>query len=129
MKHITIDGNRFDDIVGFYAEINRVFMAGEEWQLGQSLDAFNDLLYGSYGALKGADCVRLHWIAIGKSRDDLGVQCTLNWLAAKLNSPGPFNLDLINAQMDALKRGEGETFYQIVLSILADHPKIELVAS
>lgn len=129
MKHISIDGNRFDDIGGFYAEINRVFMAGEEWQLGQSLDALNDLLYGSYGALKGADRVRLHWIAIGKSQDDLGVECTLNWLAAKLNSPGPFNLDLINAQMDTLKRGEGETFYQIVLSIIADHPKIELVAS
>ena len=37
----VIDGQMFSDIPGFYAELNRIFMADEEWQLGQSLDALD----------------------------------------------------------------------------------------
>ncbi|AWX92328.1 hypothetical protein DPM13_00970 [Paracoccus mutanolyticus] len=49
---------------GFYDEMNRVFMAAEDWQLGDSLDALNDMLYGGYGALHGAGSVRLRWLAM-----------------------------------------------------------------
>lgn len=38
---LTIDGNRIRDIPSFYMEINSVFMSGEEWQLGPSLDALS----------------------------------------------------------------------------------------
>ncbi|WP_189654972.1 hypothetical protein [Paracoccus mutanolyticus] len=44
--------------------MNRVFMAAEDWQLGDSLDALNDMLYGGYGALHGAGSVRLRWLAM-----------------------------------------------------------------
>jgi RNAse (barnase) inhibitor barstar len=52
---LVLDGSAIHDIAGFYAEINRVFMACEDWQLAPSLDALDDLLYGGYGALAG------HW--------------------------------------------------------------------
>ncbi|WP_221887917.1 hypothetical protein [Chitinophaga polysaccharea] len=48
-KQIIINGDVIIDIPSFYREINRVFMSGENWQLGNSLDAFNDLLYGGFG--------------------------------------------------------------------------------
>lgn len=123
----TIDGNRFDDITGFYAEINRVLMADEGWQLGESLDAFNDLLYGSYGALKDAGSVRLCWINIEKSRADLGFEATRLWLAAKLEQPHRFNRKSIQAQIEALEQGQGQTYFEILLDIIAQHPRIRLV--
>ncbi|MGH6861799.1 MAG: barstar family protein, partial [Phyllobacterium sp.] len=55
----TIDGNRICDIPSFYEEINRVFMAGEDWQLSANLDALNDMLHGGFGAIKGGEPIVL----------------------------------------------------------------------
>ena len=43
---LTIAGHAIRDIASFYDEINRVFMACEDWSLGPSLDALDDLFYG-----------------------------------------------------------------------------------
>ena len=43
-------------------------MAGESWMIGSSLDAFNDLLLGGYGALQGAQSVDLLWHNMDHSR-------------------------------------------------------------
>nr|WP_246184907.1 NTP transferase domain-containing protein [Paracoccus aestuariivivens] len=123
---LTIDGGSFDGIDGFYEEINRVFMANEDWRLGHSLDALDDMLYGGYGALNGAMSVGIHWKNIGKSRQDLGVGTTRNWLLGKLAQPVGYNTRHIQAQLDAVERGEGETFFEIVLQIFAAHPNINL---
>lgn len=128
LLELTIDGNRFNDILGFYAEINRVFMAGEDWQLGASLDALDDLLYGGYGAMKHAERIVLHWIAMDKSRADLGLDTTRRWLQEKLET-GQFNGETIRAQLDALERGEGQTYFDIVMEILEAHKRrVDLVA-
>ena len=50
MLTLRLDGRLIHDIASFYDEINRVFMAGEDWQLGPSLDALDDMLRGGYGA-------------------------------------------------------------------------------
>jgi len=41
---LIIDGANIRDIASFYDEINRVFMVGEDWQLGASLDGLDDML-------------------------------------------------------------------------------------
>ena len=124
---LTIDGNRFDDIPGFYAEVNRSFMAAENWQLGESLDALDDMLYGGHGALNGAGAVRLRWLAMDKSAADLGLAETRRWLTDKLHHPERFNKDTIRRQLEALEAGTGQTFFQIVMEIFASHPEIALV--
>lgn len=43
---LHIEGASINDIASLYVEINRVFMADEDWQLGASLDALDDLLHG-----------------------------------------------------------------------------------
>ena len=48
IKRIEIQGNVINDVASFYEEINRVFMVGESWTMGQSLDAFNDLAMVAY---------------------------------------------------------------------------------
>lgn len=61
-KILTIDGSRIYDIPSFYAEINRVFMSGEDWKLEASVDALNDMLYGAYGAIQGDEPIILMWL-------------------------------------------------------------------
>ena len=127
MKTLNIVGRNIRDIPSFYAEINRVFMAEEDWRLGESLDALNDLLYGGYGAIKGRESVRIVWHDIAASRSTLGVEATRAFLTRKLQQPTQFNAEVIGRQLDALDRGTGQTYFEIVLEIIGDHRNIELV--
>ncbi|TDB34573.1 ribonuclease inhibitor [Stenotrophomonas sp. TEPEL] len=124
---LQIEGTAIADIPSFHAEINRVFMAGEDWRLGPSLDALDDLLYGGYGALAGHETATLVWRDIDRSREALGVDATRAWLEDKLRQPGTFNAGTIGRQLDALQRGEGQTYFDIVMEIFASHPTITLV--
>ncbi|MCF5089174.1 hypothetical protein D3C81_211280 [compost metagenome] len=124
---LQINGTAIVDIPSFYAEINRVFMAGENWQLGPSLDALDDLLYGGYGALAGHRTATVVWRDIDCSRDALGVEATRAWLQDKLRQPDTFNAEAIGRQLDALQRGDGQTYFQTVMDIFAGHPDIALL--
>lgn len=127
IRTFVIEGQNFSDISGFYREINRVFMADEDWQLGESLDALDDLFHGGYGALAGAPGVILHWRACDKSQGALGLAATLNWLEAKLARPGQFAVGPVQAQIAALRRGEGKTYFDIVVEIIESHSQIRLL--
>jgi len=124
---LQIDGAAIDDIASLYAEINRVFLAGEAWQLGPSLDALDDLLHGSYGALAGQAQATLIWRDIAHSRAALGMDTTRQWLQAKLDTPGSFNTQAIARQLQALQQGEGPTYFEIVMQIFGSHRQITLI--
>jgi RNAse (barnase) inhibitor barstar len=123
---LRIDGTRITDIPSFYDEVNRVFMADESWALGQSLDALDDLLYGGYGALHGADSARVEWTDHEQSRRGLGREATIAYHAAKLENPA-YDADRARSAIAELEAGRGRTYVDIVLEIFADHPGIELV--
>ncbi len=126
-KTLTIRGENIADIPTFYAEINRVFMAGEDWQLANSLDALDDLLYGGYGAITGREPVRIVWQDMAQSRVALGIDATRAFLSEKMQRPDIFNVGVIGRQLDALRHGTGQTYFEIVLEIIGDHRNIELV--
>ncbi|MGY0798867.1 barstar family protein [Lysobacter sp. A286] len=123
---LTLDGSRIHDIPSFYDEINRVFMTGVDWTLGHSLDALDDLLYGSYGALDGSAPITLVWTEFEKNQRDLGIGATRAFLQAKLDVPGRYDDARIQRDLDALEAGTGQTFFDIVLEIIATHPNIIL---
>jgi RNAse (barnase) inhibitor barstar len=123
---LVLAGSAINDIPSFYAEINRVFMAGEDWQLGHSLDALDDMLYGGYGVLAGRENTTLIWQDIEHARSALGEEATRAWLQAKLDAEGTFNVRMIAAQLEALDACEGQTYFQIVMEIFAAHPRIQL---
>ena len=127
MKTLTIMGQHIADIPSFYAEINRVFMADMDWKLGHSLDGFNDMLYGGYGAIVGRVPIRIVWQDIEKSKTALGLETTREYLQNKLLHPELFNLTLIQSQLSELDRGVGKTYFEIILEIIAEHPNIELL--
>lgn len=123
---LVLRGSAVSDIPSFYAEINRVFMAGEDWQLGHSLDALDDMLYGGYGVLAGHEGATLIWRDIEHSCNALGVDATRSWLQGKLAGSSVFSEATIAAQLKALDAGEGQTYFQIVMEIFAAHPRIYL---
>ena len=124
---LTIDGARVRDIPSFYDEVNRVFMSGESWRLGESLDALDDLLYGGYGALHGRSGARVVWADHAASRRALGREATIAHHRSKLERPGVFNAARARSAIADLEAGAGATYFEIVLEIIADHSEIELV--
>ena len=124
---LTLDGTRIHDIPSFYDEINRVFMQDVDWTLGPSLDALDDLLYGGYGALEGDAPAILVWTHFTASREALGVETTRQYLLAKLARPERFNHAHFQRALEALDAGTGQTYFDIVLEIVAAHPNITLV--
>lgn len=127
MKTLTINGSSITDIASFYDEINRVFMADEDWNLGPSLDALDDMLYGGFGAAPADEPIRLIWTNIATSRDALGHEATLAFYTRKLEQPELFNSAFIRDKITALNSGTGQTYFEIILEIIAGHPRIELV--
>lgn len=126
-KTITIVGSAIVDIPTFYDEINRVFMADEDWALGESLDALNDMLYGGYGAIAGHAPITLVWDDIEASRAALGVDTTIAFLRARPKDRMTFDGAPVATQIAALEQGAGRTYFDIVLDIIDDHPTIALV--
>lgn len=127
-RTITLRGEHIHDIPSFYDEVNRVFMAGESWQLGHSLDALNDLLYGGFGAIAGNEVVNLVWTDFERCRQVLGPKLTRAFYQAKLASPEVFDAEFVRRKLEALEQGVGQTYFDIVLEIIADHPNIRLIA-
>ncbi|WP_343314373.1 barstar family protein [Brucella sp. BE17] len=126
-KNFIIEGSRVHDIASFYDEINRLFMQEENWQLGQSLDALDDLLYGGYGALQGAKTATIIWRNFEKCAIALGHETTRNFYLSKLAQSSTYNAERILRDLEELENGTGPTYFDIVLTIIADHPNITLV--
>lgn len=127
MKKIIIEGKNINNIETFYEEVNRVFMSQENWKIAQSLDAFNDMLYGSFGEIKGNEKIQLIWKDIEQNQKSLGFQTTLEFYQNKLKSPEIFNRKFVLSKIDELHNGVGLTFFEIVLEIISDHENVILI--
>lgn len=128
VKQLEIDGNSINDISSFYEEINRVFMGGETWVIAPSLDALDDLLYGGYGVLQGTQSAELVWHQMDHSRKALGYQTTRAYYLGKLRPGSPYNKKLFAEKLEALERGMGETYFENIMAILAEHPRIRVIS-
>lgn len=102
-------------------------MSQENWKIAQSLDAFNDMLYGSFGEIKGKEKIQLIWKDIEKNQKSLGFQTTLDFYQNKLKSPEIFNRKFVLSKIDELHHGVGLTFFEIVLEIISDHDNITVI--
>jgi hypothetical protein len=127
MLTLTLDGSRIHGITSLYDELNRVFMRGEDWTLGPSLDALDDLLHGGYGALNGHERARVVLTAHEHVREALGIDATREYLLGKLARPDLFTQPVFREKLARLEADGGPTYYQTVLEIFAEHPDIELV--
>ena len=127
VKHLVIEGKNISNIKTFYQEINRVFMQQENWKIGESLDALNDLFYGGFGEIKGKENIRLIWENFEENKKALGLEMTKNFYESKLKSPEIFNTAFIKEKIEALENGNGQTYFEIIVEIVAEHSNIKLI--
>ena len=123
---VIIEGKHIADIPSFYAEINRVYMADENWKIG-SLDGFDDLLYGGFGKLQDAKKHSIIWKDIDDSRAALGMTTTLAYYQEKLAANSPFNQAYFQQKLIDLQSGKGQTYFDIVAEIIQSHLKIDWI--
>ncbi|WP_038331292.1 barstar family protein [Empedobacter falsenii] len=126
-KEIQIDGSKIQDLTSLYKEFDDKLMPNEDWELGESLDALDDLLYGDFGEINGNEAVRFVWTDFERMRELFGYNFTLNFYQNKLQYPEVFNIDLIQNSIDELQNGNGKTYFEIILEIVESHSNIELV--
>jgi hypothetical protein len=126
MLTLRLDGRRVHDIASFYDEINRVFMTGVDWQLGPSHDSLDDKLPGGYGALHEVAEARVIWEEHALAASALGIEATRDQLLAKLEDPR-FDAAAARRKLERLEAEGGPTYFETVLEVFADHPRIELV--
>ncbi len=120
-----INGDNIIDIPSFYSEINRLFMKDEDWKIGTSLDALNDLFHGGFGAHRSMDKFDLVWSNIRKSKKVLGLETTIAFYKDKISKPELFNTDFAKSKLEALEQGKGQTYFEIILEIINSHPHIK----
>jgi hypothetical protein len=101
-------------------------MTGVDWQLGPSLDALDDMLRGGYGALHEVAEARVIWEEHALAASALGIEATRDQLLAKLEDPR-FDAAAARRKLERLEAEGGPTYFETVLEVFADHPRIELV--
>lgn len=123
---IVINGDHFSNLPEFYEEASRVFMKNVDWKVG-TLDGFNDILYGGFGVFENKDQIELTWKKSEKSKGDLGLEATREFYERKIKQGHPFNVELIQKNLDELISGEGQTLFDILIEIIESHKNINLI--
>lgn len=118
---IELQGKEITDIPSFYSQINDLLMGEKDWKLSNSLDAFDDLLYGAYSKWKDYDLLEIIWHDIETSKENLGYQCTLNYYRSKIFPGSPFNISLFKQKIEELKKDKGPSYFDILIEIIESH--------
>jgi len=119
----VLDGERFDTLEEFYAEVGRVFVNGEPW--GENLDALNNLLHGGFRQIPKE--FRLVWKSAGRSRQRLGYKETARQLQSQLRDCHPTVLIKTAWALRAALRGQGPTVFNWLVALINEHPNVELL--
>ncbi|MCK6602813.1 MAG: barstar family protein [Bacteroidetes bacterium] len=125
---IIINGDNFSDLESFYNEIDRVLTKDLDWVTGHNLDAFNDFLRGGFGVYEYEEPVRLIWENISKSKLDLGLEATKKWYERKISENKTENQQFFTNKLRQLTDNNGQTLFDIILEIIAEHEHIEFEA-
>jgi RNAse (barnase) inhibitor barstar len=113
----VVDGAGFDDLDGFWSELERLLLGGRAF--GRNLDAFDDLLSGGLGTPAGGFTLR--WVNAGRSRRQLDHAATVRWLEARLDTVHPSNRAELARRLEHARAGRGETLFEALVEILRAH--------
>ncbi len=125
---ITINGNNFSDLNGFYDEIERVLTKNLGWRIGRNLDAFEDILYGTgYGVFEVTDSIKLVWENFSKSQVDLGLEETRKYYESIISNIDmePENRSYFKEKFKELNLKKGKTLCEIIVEIISEKKNIE----
>lgn len=120
---MTISGDKFNDLNGFYEVIYSMMTLYEDWIPAHNLDALNDMLYSGFGNQP----IQLIWEQSNKSRIDLGRDATIAFYQNKIDIGKPYNVVWATEKKAELMAGTGQTLFQIIVEIIESHSHIKLV--
>jgi hypothetical protein len=100
-----------------------VFVGGEPW--GENLNALNNLLHGDFGLIPGE--FRLVWRHAKRSREQLGYAETIRQLQLQLRDCHPTVLIKTAWALRAALRGQGPTVFDWLVTLIREHPNVELL--
>lgn len=121
---ITIDGNNFDDLDGFFDEMERLLTKDLSWRTGHNFDAFHDLLRGGFGVHDYGEAIDFTWINSEKSREDLGFEATKLYYEKLLKKCHPTNRETISQKITAAENREGKTLFDIIIEDINDKSSV-----
>ncbi len=75
-KVFIINGNNFSTRESFYKEIDKVLTKDLDFETGHNLNAFNDILWGGFGAFEYEENIRIVWKNFERSEKKLGKELT-----------------------------------------------------
>ncbi len=116
LPEYVLDGESFDDLSGFFTAVTRTLRV-TGW--GTNLDAFNDILRGGFGTPDGGFTLR--WTSSATSAQRLGWPETIRYTEKKLTTCHPANIPSVRADLEAARRNEGQTLFDIITSIIRAH--------
>lgn len=140
-REFIIDGEQFNDIEGFYCEIDKLFTKDLDWKTGHNLDAFNDILYGGFGVHKFKEPIKMIWKNFSKSRKDLSYEATVkhyeqdlalyydrekitnivHFKAINMDDYLKDNINRLEKKLCDAQNGKGETLLDIIVKIISDN--------
>ncbi|RYD97088.1 MAG: ribonuclease inhibitor [Sphingobacteriales bacterium] len=126
-KTFTIPGGNIHDLETLYKAFNKTFMENEDWELAQSLDALNDLFYGAFGMIPTGEPVSVIWQNFEQNKLLFGKDFTISWYEQKLDQSQHYNLKWVRERLAELFSGKGQTYFEIILEIIATHKNIRLI--
>jgi hypothetical protein len=116
LPEFIFDGTSFGSLEGFLTAVARnLGITG--W--GKNLDAFNDILRGGFGTPEGGFILR--WTHSDVSAERLGWPETIRYLETKLTTCHPDNVPCVQADLQAARRGQGQTLFDIITGIITAH--------
>lgn len=119
-REVIINGDNFDDLEGFYTEIEKILTSNLTWRTGHNLDAFNDLLRGGFGVHEYGEPLAIRWLKSDKSRCDFGYKATEEYYKNMLERCHRTNRALVVEKMKQAGQGQGETLMDIIVEIILD---------
>jgi RNAse (barnase) inhibitor barstar len=119
-REFTINGKDFDDLEGFYCEIDKILTKDLAWKTGHNLDALNDLLRGGFGVHEYGEPIKLIWKNFSKSRADFGYAATIKYFEAMLEYCHPSNRGNVAEALASAKLNRGDTLLNMIVNIITD---------
>ena len=119
-RKFVIDGENFEDLEGFYCEIDKLFTKNLSWETGHNLDAFNDLLRGGFGVHEYGEPILIYWKNFSKSKNDFGYNATIKHFENIYYKGHPSNRNHVKLLLEEAKQHIGKTLMDIIIEIILD---------
>lgn len=103
-------------------------MSNEDWKIGESLDALNDLFYGGFGLISLNEPIELTWTNFDHNKELFGYDFTMKFYLEKLKQTKVFSTKIIQQNISDLESGSGLTYFEIILEMIYEHKNIKLIA-